>query len=91
MRVNRRRLLQSVAAGLGTAGSGRSAAGEPADGPPPDLAAVRSIATAHGLHLTDDRLQRMQTVLPHRQANLQAVREFPIEDAVAPACNGFDS
>jgi hypothetical protein len=81
--MNRRWILQSLAAGVS---GGALAEGQTAPAVAPDAApgieALRNVAAAHGLELDEQRLQVMQKVLPHRQANLKAVREFEVGDEV---------
>ena len=45
---------------------------------------LRSISAAHGLRLDGDRARLLQPVLDRRLAQLQALRDFDIEDGVAP-------
>lgn len=78
MTVSRRRLLQSLAL---TAGSSTAAEGaEPAIA----LEALRNVSAAHGANLSDDRLRIVQPVLERRAAQLQALRDFEVDDTVEP-------
>lgn len=73
MTLNRRRVLQSLGLGLMTS----EAAGAPAD--------LRPVALAHGLQLSDDRLRILEPVLARRAVQVKAIRDFEIEDSVAPS------
>ncbi len=42
------------------------------------------VAAAHGVRLTDDRIRILGPVLKNRQAQLNALRAFAIDDKVAP-------
>ena len=70
MAVSRRRLFQAaaLAGGSGTV---------PVD-------ALRSVAEAHGRNLSDERLRIMKPVLEQRQAQIRALREFEVNDSIAP-------
>jgi hypothetical protein len=78
MTVSRRRLLQSLAltGGYTTAAEGA----EPAI----SLDVLRSVSAAHGTNLSDDRLRVVKPVLEHRLPQLRALRDFEIDDSVAP-------
>ena len=78
MAVSRRRLLQSVAltSGCGTAAEAAEST--------TSLDALRSVSTAHGTNFTDDRLRVVVPVLEGRRPQLQALRDFAIDDTVAP-------
>ena len=78
MTVSRRRLLQSLAltGGYGTAAKGA----EPAIA----LDVLRNVSAAHGTNLSDDRLRVVKPVLERRLPQLRALRDFEIDDTVAP-------
>ena len=78
MTVSRRRLLQSVAlaGGYSTAAEGSESA--------ITLDVLRSVSAAHGTNLSDDRLRVVKPVLERRSPQLRALRDFEIDDAVAP-------
>ena len=78
MTVSRRRLLQSLAltGGYSTAAEGA----EPAI----PLDVLRNVSAAHGTNLSDDRLRVVKPVLEHRLPQLRALRDFEIDDTVAP-------
>jgi hypothetical protein len=48
------------------------------------LDALRNVFEAHGIHLSDDQLRVVKPVLEQRVSQLQALREFAIDDTVAP-------
>jgi hypothetical protein len=73
MPVSRRRLFQSLAL---TAGGSMAAE--------VSLEALRSVSAAHGANLSDDRLQVVKPVLENRLPQLQALRDFEIDDSVGP-------
>jgi hypothetical protein len=78
MTVNRRRLFQSLAL---IGGYSKTAAGaEPAI----TLEALRNVSVAHGTNLSDDRLRVVKPVLEHRLPQLQAFRNFEVDDSVEP-------
>ena len=79
MNLSRRRLFhcQALAAGCGAAGE----AAEPAI----SLDVLRNVSAFQGVDLSDDRLRVLKPVLEHRLATLRALRDFEIEDSVAPA------
>jgi len=79
MTVSRRRLLQSLA----LTGPYSRAAAEPAE-PAIALDALRSVAEAHGTKLSDSRLRVLKPVLERRLGQLQALRDFEIDDSIAP-------
>ena len=70
MAVSRRRLLQAAALAGGSATA-------PVD-------ALRNVAEAHGSNLSDDRLRIVKPVLEQRQAQIRALREFEVDDSIAP-------
>jgi hypothetical protein len=78
MAVSRRRLLRSLAltAGCSTVVEGA----EPAI----SLDALRNVSAAHGTNLSDDRLRVVKAVLEQRLSQLQALRDFEVDDTVAP-------
>ena len=76
MKVTRRRALAPLLAAGSVAG--------PAQQPAPSLDALRHVANAHGLTLSDDRLRLLQPVLENRKTQLNALRALAIDDAVAP-------
>ncbi len=78
MPVSRRRLLQSLAltGGYGTAAEGA----EPAIA----LDVLRNVSAAHGTNLSDNRLRIVKPVLERRLPQLRALRDFEIDDSVAP-------
>jgi len=79
MIINRRRIFQTLA--IGGACSGLPASGQE---PEPGVDALRSVATAHGVQLSNERLRVLRPVLDRRQPQLQALRDFAIDDNVAP-------
>ncbi len=78
MTVSRRRLLQSfaLAGGYGTAAEGAE--------PALPLEVLRHVSAAHGANLSDDRLRVVQPVLERRLPQLQALRDFELDDTVEP-------
>jgi hypothetical protein len=78
MTVSRRRLFQSLAltGGCSTVAEGAESA--------ITLDVLRNVSAAHGTNLSDDRLQVVKPVLEHRLPQLQALRDFEIDDTVAP-------
>jgi hypothetical protein len=48
------------------------------------LEAIRNIAAAHGLNLSDERLRVLQPVLERRLPQLRSLRDIGIDDQVAP-------
>ena len=76
--ISRRRLFQSLALT-----AGYSAAAQGAE-PVITLDALRNVSVAHGTNLSDDRLRVLKPVLEHRLPQLRTLREFEVEDAVAP-------
>ena len=75
--MNRRRLFKSLA----VASSGSLAQGQQ-EGSPID--ALRNVSHAHGIELNDDRLRILEPILRQRKTQLQAVRDFDIDDSVEP-------
>jgi hypothetical protein len=45
---------------------------------------LRDVATAHGAALTEERLKILEPVLERRKRQLQALRDFKIDDSIAP-------
>jgi hypothetical protein len=78
MTVSRRRLLQSFALT-----GGYSKAAERAE-TTNALDVLRNVSAAHGANLSDDRLRVVQPVLERRLPQLRALRDFEIDDTVAP-------
>jgi len=78
MTVSRRRLFQSIAL------AGATSIETEAAGTAISLDALRSISTANGTNLNDERLRIVQPVLESRLPQVQALRDFPFDDAVAP-------
>ena len=78
MTVSRRRLFQSLAliGGCSTAAEGAE--------PSITLEVLRDVSAAHGTNLSDDRLRVVKPVLEHRLPQLQAFRDFEVDDAIAP-------
>ena len=78
MAVSRRQLFQSLAltGGYSTAAGGA----EPAI----TLEVLRDVSAAHGTNLSDDRLRVVKPVLEHRLSQLRALRDFEVDDTVAP-------
>lgn len=79
MTVSRRRLLRSVS----LAGAGGAAAQQQAQ-PATTLDGLRNVAAAHGIDLDDGRPRVLQPVVDRRLAQLRALRDFEIDDAIAP-------
>ena len=78
MTVSRRRLFQSLALS-----GGYSAAAGGAE-PAITLDVLRSVSAAHGTHLSDERLRVLKPVLENRLPQLRALRDFEVDDTVAP-------
>jgi hypothetical protein len=78
MTVSRRRLFQSVALAAGNSVAVQAAESEIT------LEALRNVSVAHGTNLSDDRLRVVKPVLENRLAQVRALREFEIDDSVAP-------
>lgn len=78
MTLSRRRLFQSLAliGGSSTVAEGAK--------PAITLEVLRDVSSAHGTNLSDDRLRVVQPVLEHRLPQLQAFRDFEVDDAIAP-------
>jgi len=78
MPVSRRRLLQSLALAAG--------AGPAVEGAEPGIAldVLRDVSVAHGTNLSDDRLRVVKPVLERFLPQLRALRDFEIDDSVAP-------
>jgi hypothetical protein len=84
MTVHRRRLLQFL-----SLSGGYSTAAESAE-PAMALDVLRNVSAVHGTNLSDDRLRLVKPVLEGRLSQLQAFRDFEIDDAVAPAQGNLD-
>jgi hypothetical protein len=78
MAVTRRQLVQSLA--LAGACNGALEAADPLI----SVDALRNVSAAHGSNLTDDRLRVVAPVLRNRSARLQALRDFELDDSIAP-------
>ena len=78
MAVSRRRLVQSLAL---TGVCNRLVQGAE---PPITVEVLRNVSVAHGSNLSDDRLRIVAPVLKNRLARLQALRDFEVDDGVAP-------
>ena len=78
MTVSSRRLFQSLAlaGGCGVAAEGAESG--------ITLDVLRNVSAAHGTNLSDDRLRVVKPVLEHRLPQLRALRDFEVDDAVAP-------
>ena len=78
MAVSRRCLVQSLAL---TGACNRLVEGaEPAV----TVEALRNVSAAHGSNLIDDRLRVIAPVLQSRLARLRVLRDFEVDDSVAP-------
>ncbi len=78
---SRRRVMQSLALAGGAA---IEAPAQPQPPAAPSMDALRAVAEAHGLRLSDERLRILQPVLARRMAQLRPLREFEIDDRVEP-------
>ena len=78
MAVSRRRLVQSLAL---TGACSRLAEGAE---PPVTVEALRNVSAVHGSNLSEDRLRVVAPVLQNRLARLQVLRDFEVDDSVAP-------
>lgn len=78
MNFDRRRVLQSLALTVGVIPSVEGA--EPAV----TLDALRNASAAIGTNLGDDRLRVIRPALEQRLPQLQALRDFEVDDAVEP-------
>jgi hypothetical protein len=78
MKISRRQLVQSLAltGGYTTA----------VDGAEPTITVdvLRNVSVAHGSNLSDDRLRVLAPVLKNRLTRVQTLRDFEIDDSVAP-------
>ena len=79
MAINRRRLIQTFAL-TGGACNKLVKGAEPAI----SVEVLRNVSVAHGSNLSDDRLRTVAPVLKSRVARLQALRDFEVDDGVAP-------
>ena len=84
MTVSRRRLFQTLALAGGYSTEAEGA--EPAMA----LDVLRNVSAAHGTNLSDDRLRIIQPVLENRLPQLRALRDFEIDDTVAPTQGVLD-
>src|SRR5262249_7445643 len=78
MTISRRRMFQSLALSGGY--SAAAAGAEPAI----TLDVLRSVSAAHGTNLSDERLRILKPVLEHRLPQVRAIRDFEVDDTVAP-------
>ena len=78
MTISRRRLVQSLA--LTGASNGLVEGAQP----PINVDVIRSASTANGTHLSDDRVSILAPVLNSCLTRLQALRDFEVDDGVAP-------
>ena len=78
MAINRRRLIQSLAL---TGACNKLVEGAE---PPITVEALRNVSAVHGSSLSDDRLRVVAPVLKSRVARLQMLRDFEVDDEVAP-------
>jgi len=78
MTISRRQLFQSLALA-----GGYSAAAAGAE-PTITLDALRNVSVAHGTNLSDERLGVIKPVLEHRLPQLRTLREFEVDDTIAP-------
>ncbi len=83
MSVTRRRLFQTLAV------TGGCAVAADAAEPAVTLDALRNVSAANGINLSDDRLRVVKPVLEERQPQLQALREFDVDDSVEPTNGCF--
>ena len=77
-RVSRRRLVQTLA--LTGATNSIVEAAEPSV----NVEALRSASEMSGSRLSDERLRVVAPVLKNRLARLQTLRDFEVDDAIAP-------
>jgi hypothetical protein len=78
MNISRRRLIQSVALTVGQGAALKGA--EPAI----SVAILRDVSAMNGSNLSDDRLRVVKPVLEQRLPPLNTLRDFVVDDAVAP-------
>ena len=78
-RVSRRRLVQSLAL------TGATNTIVEAEEPSINVEALRSASEVNGSRLSDDRLRVLAPVLKSRVARLQTLRNFEVDDAIAPS------
>lgn len=78
MTVSRRRIFRSIALSGGACAVGQGQAVDASSD------AVRQVAVAHGVNLSDDRLRILKPVLVNRKLQLQTLRDIEVSDAVAP-------
>ena len=77
MIASRRRLFQYFA--VSAAGSHAAEISAPAT-----IDSLRAVSQAHGTKLSEQRLNVLKPVLEQRKVQIQALREFEIDDSVAP-------
>jgi hypothetical protein len=78
MAVSRRRLFKSVALTVGCSRAVKAA------NPTIELSVLRNVSAMHGTNLSDDRLRVIKPVLEQRVSQLQVIRDFEVNDAIAP-------
>ena len=78
MSISRRRFIPSLALTVGCTRTAEAAA------PAINLDALRNVSTAHGTNLSDDRLRVVKPVLEQRLPQLRSLRDFDVDDSVAP-------
>lgn len=78
MAVSRRQLVQSLAL------TGAYASSVEAAAPPITVDVLRNVSAVHGSNLSDDRLRVVAPVIKNRLAKLQVLRDFEVDDSVAP-------
>ena len=78
MTVSRRRIFRSIALSSGTCAVGQGQAVDASS------EALRQVAVAHGVNLSDDRLRIIKPVFANRKLQLQTLRDIEVSDAVAP-------
>lgn len=81
--MNRRRLLHSLAL------TGSSATLVAAQSGSASIEALRNVAAAHGVKLSEERLRVLQGTLDQRKARIQLVRDFEIDDSIEPGNGCF--
>jgi hypothetical protein len=78
MTIARRRLLQALAL------AGVPPAEIDAQATTLSVEALRNASLLHGIQLSDQRLEVVKPVVERRLAQLKALRDFAVEDAVGP-------
>lgn len=78
MALSRRQLVQSLAL--------TGACNRLVEGAEPQITVevLRNVSVVHGCNLSDDRLRVVAPVIKNRLARLQVLRDFEINDSVAP-------